>query len=102
MPEKSPHFRSETDADSHAVIFVENRGFFNFLMQKLLKKPRFSQVHLDEIGSFVWQKIDGKRTVKQIADLLGEHFGNAVNPLYPRCATYISMLKKYGFIDFSR
>ena len=41
------------------TLEIENKWFMNRVFQKLLKKPRVSYVHLDEIGSFVWPMIDG-------------------------------------------
>ena len=100
VPSRSSRFRFEVDESGLVTIFVENKGFFNFIAQKILKKPRFSQVHLDNLGSFVWNSIDSKKTVKEIADALGEKFGKDAEPLYQRCALYMNMLKKYGFAEF--
>lgn len=91
--------RYEVDGEGKVTVFVENKGFFNFVAQKLLKKPRFSQIHLEELGSFIWQNIDGKKNVKEIADLLHEKFGEKAEPLYPRISVYIKILQNYGFIE---
>lgn len=99
VPVQSQKYSSEIGEDGKVTIFVENRGPFNFLAQKLLKKPRFSQVHLEEFGSFIWQQIDGKRTVKEIADLMHEKFGEKAEPLYPRISMYMKTLMNYNFIS---
>ncbi len=33
---------------------------FNTIAQKVFGKPRFTKVHLDEMGTFIWPLIDGK------------------------------------------
>lgn len=80
------------------TIFVENTGIMNRLAQKLLKKPKVSQVHPDEMGSFILPLIDGERNVNDIALLVKEHFGEKAEPLYDRLVTYMHTLESYGFI----
>ena len=72
---------------------------FHFLAQKILKKPKVSQIHLDEMGNFVWPLIDGTRTVYEIAQLVKEEFGEKAEPLYERLVQYIQTLENYGFIE---
>ena len=81
VPQHSTKFRVEISDDAVVTIFVENKGPFNFVAQKLFGKPRFSQAHLEEFGSFIWQQIDGQRTIKEIADILHEKFGEKAEPL---------------------
>lgn len=90
--------RWERGEDGIITIFVENKGLFHFLAQKLLKKPRFSQIHLDEMGSFILPLIDGQRSVYDIAQLIKEHFGQQAEPLYNRLVTYMAMLENCGFV----
>lgn len=98
VPEKSEKFRAEIDKEGKVTIFVENKGLFNFIAQKLFNKPRFTQIHLEEFGSFIWQQIDGIKTVKEIADILHEQFGEKSDPLYPRICVYMKMLCNYEFV----
>lgn len=100
VPNQSQKFRSEIDENGAVTIFVENKGPFNFVAQKLFGKPRFSQVHLEEFGSFIWQQIDGEKTVQQIADLVHKKFGDKADPLYPRISMYMNTLLNYEFIQF--
>lgn len=96
--DKNEKYRSETDSQGGVTIFVENKGFFNTIMQKFFKKPRFSQVHLEEFGSFIWPLIDGERNVQQIGIKVKEHFGDKAEPLYPRLVQYLKMLSGYSFV----
>lgn len=83
----------------NVTLFQENKGVFHFLAQKILKKPKVSQIHLDEMGNFVWPLIDGTRTVYEIAQLVKEEFGEKAEPLYERLVQYIQNLENYGFIE---
>ena len=53
----------DVSEDGIVEITVENTGFYNTIAQKIFKKPRYSFIKLDEYGSFVWQKIDGKKSI---------------------------------------
>ena len=91
-------------ADENGVITleIENKGVFNRLAQKLLKKPKISYIHLDEMGSFVWPLIDGERNITEIGVFVNEHFGEKAEPLYERLAKYFRVLQSYGFIEFKK
>lgn len=99
IPHRSSKYEAKVDEEGMVTIFVENKGFFNFVAQKLFKKPRISQIHLEEFGSFIWQQIDEKRTVQEIGVLLKEKFGEKAEPLYPRLSMYINTLVNYEFIQ---
>lgn len=90
-----------TDDNGIVTINIENKGIFNKLAQKLLKKPKTSYVHLDEFGSSVWQLIDGQRNIIKIGELFLERFGDKANPLYERLAKYFQILNSYGFIKWN-
>lgn len=88
----------EKTDDGKIVLIVFNKGIFNLLAQKIFKKPETTKIHLDEMGSFVWQIIDGSRSIFELgADVKG-HFGDKSEPLYERLAQYFRMLSDYGFI----
>ena len=91
---------SETKTESgEVVLLVENKGIFNTIAQKLFKKPRTTQIHLDGLGNFVWQHIDNKRSVNAIAKLVEEEFGDKAQPLYPRIVKYFQILESYEFVS---
>lgn len=100
VPMHNPEILFEVDEDGKVTILQENKGFFCFLTQKLLKKPKISQIHLDEMGDFIWPLMDGERTVNQIAMEVKEKFGEKAEPLYRRLITYLSTLENYGFLTW--
>ena len=90
------------DADEHGLVtlHVENRGVMKRITQLLLRKPKVSHIHLDEIGSYVWLHIDGRSTVAEIAVPFEGHFGERVHPTYERLGQYFTILVSYGFVEW--
>lgn len=86
--------------DNLVIITMKNRGIINFLMQKIFHKPKTTTIYLDKIGSFIWQEIDGKKTIYQIAKKLKNEFGESINPLYERLLKYFEILSEYKFVVF--
>ena len=87
-----------TDDSGVITLEIENKGVFNRIAQKLFKKPKISQVHLDENGSFVWPLMDGEMDIIELGKKVEEHFGEKANPLYERLAKYFQILESYNFI----
>jgi len=100
IPERSPEIQWSKDEKHIVVLSVENAGFFNRMAQKLFKRPRYTQVHMEKYGSFLWPLIDGEKTVMELAKLQKEAFGEEVEPLYPRVVKYFQIMESYHFIRF--
>jgi hypothetical protein len=67
--------------DGHVAIRVpkfDGRILGKYLMPRL-KRPDFL-VHLDEVGSFVWDLCDGSLTPAEIAARMAERFPELKNP----------------------
>lgn len=90
------------DDKGMVTLDVENKGIVNRIAQKLLKKPKVSHIHLDEMGSFVWPLIDGEKTIIDIGEHVKEHFGEKAEPLYERLAKYFQILESNGFIEWKK
>ena len=80
------------------TIYIENKGVMNRIAQKVLHKPKVSQIHLDEMGTFIFPLIDGMKSVYDIAPLVKEEFGEKAEPLYQRIVQYMRTLESYEFI----
>lgn len=93
--------RYTIDEKGAVTIELENKGLANKIAQFLLKKPKVSYIHLDEMGNFVWPLIDAERDLTEIGTFVKEHFGEKAEPLYPRLAQYFRTLETYGFITFN-
>ena len=86
--------------DGVVTIHMVNRGFYNTLAQTLFHTPRVSHIKLDEYGSFLWMRIDGVKTVGQLALELKEAYGEKAEPLYDRLVKYMQILRNNRFILF--
>lgn len=91
-----------SEEDGKVTLEIENKGMWNRLFQKILKKPKISYVHLDEFGSFVWSMTDGEKTITQIGEAVKERFGDEAEPLYERLSKYFQILESYGFVKFEK
>lgn len=98
IPRRSGKLTFEKDESGRVTIVVENKGFFNSVLQKIAKKPRFTRIDLQGQGSFVWLCIDGEKTVFDIAEEVREKFGEEAEPLYDRLVTYMRTLESCGFV----
>lgn len=101
IPSRKEGIGWNTDENGIITLEIENKGFFNFIAQRLFKKPRISYIHLDEMGSFVWPLLDGKKDITELGKSVDEHFGEKAHPLYERLAKYFMILESYGFITLS-
>ena len=88
------------DENGKVTLHIENRGLVNRLAQKLLRKPKVSYIHLDEMGSFVWPLVDGASSLLAIGEAVEAHFGEKAHPTYERLAKYFQILDSYGFIEW--
>ena len=95
---KNPSLQWESNDNGNIVLLQENKGLFNTLAQKLLKKPRVSRIHMEEMGSFIWPLIDGNTSVFDIGKEVSAHFGESAEPLYERLSVYMKQLEDYKFI----
>ena len=88
------------DENGNVTLEMENKGAANRIMQKLIKKPKTSYIHLDEMGSFIWPLMDGEKDILEIGKFVEERFGEKANPLYERLSQYFKTLEKYNFIEY--
>lgn len=100
VPVRAEGLRWHTDIRQRIVLEVENEGLFNRIGQKVFGKPRYTKVHLDAMGTFIWPLIDGNRTVDEIASAVKKEFGEKAEPLYPRLIKYFQIVESYHFISF--
>ena len=96
-PVISEHITTEKEGELSVIAFPRFRSKF---MQKYFipkNKSAVIRIRLEEHGTAVWDLIDGQRTVREIADVLAEHFDHELNYEY-RITAYLGQLHKQGFI----
>ncbi len=100
IPERNRNFE-KLENGLIAVIQpkFQNRWLVKYLVPRL-KKPNIL-LHLDEIGSHIWQNCDGQKTVKQIAESLQQNFGEKVDPVFDRVILFFQKLYNLQLIKYS-
>ena len=96
-PVISEHITTEKEGELSVIAFPRFRSRF---MQKYFvpkNKSTTIRIRLEEHGTAVWDLIDGRQTVREIADALAGHFHHELNYEY-RITAYLKQLHKQGFI----
>ena len=75
------------------------RGRLGRLLESWFQ-PRPYRVHLDDVGTFVWTRIDGTRTVEEIAREMETEFGDRVKPVSQRLGLFLGRLERGRFINY--
>ena len=89
-----------SEANGKVTIHMVHRGFYAAIAQKFFHTPRVSHIDLDGYGSFLWTRIDGQKTVGDLALELKAQFGQEAEPLYDRLVQYMRILRNNGFICY--
>ncbi|BDU74372.1 PqqD family protein [Mesoterricola silvestris] len=96
VPQRAVAF--ETDAEGRVVLlrpkFLSPRLGW---LQKLLPRPEF-RVKLDATGSFIWESLDGVRTVGEVCQAVRERFGAEAEPVEERAVALVFQMASGGFI----
>jgi hypothetical protein len=99
IPERNRNFEKL----ENGLIAVMQPKFQNRLLVKYLvprlKKP-FIVIHLDEIGSHLWQNCDGQKTIRQLAESLQQDFGEKVDPVFDRVILFFQKLYNLQLIKY--
>ena len=67
----------------------------------LSSKMSSKRVRLDEVGSFAWTLLDGRRTVAEVAAALRERFGDRVEPAEERLGSLLLMLHRGRLVGYA-
>lgn len=100
IPRHNRLFETRKNKEGHVEIRTENRGFYNRIAQKLFKRPKYSDIELDDFGSFVWRQIDGEKSVYAIGMAVKDEFGEAAEPLYERLSQFIKILHDQHYVVY--
>lgn len=102
IPQKNKKISWDADEQGVVTLHVEHRGIFAKLTQKFLGKPRISHVTLERFGSFMWQQIDGERSIYELGKGLRKEFGDDAEPLYERLVPYAQTLYRLGYVEYNK
>lgn len=91
----------ETGEDG--IVTVHAPRFHNRILKRLIE-PRLKRPHmmirLDEIGTAVWEQVDGIRNVAEIGAIMRERFGERIEPCHDRLAVFFTQLELSRFIHW--
>ena len=99
---RNPDFYWGEREEGLVTVTVVRTGFYDRVAQRFFHAPPASRIDLDRYGSFVWEQIDGTRTIHEISLLVRERFGEEAEPLVPRLVKFFAILKDNRFVAWRR
>lgn len=100
IPRHNKLFPYAQNEKGHVEVQVENRGFANRIAQKFFKKPKVSYIELDDYGTFVWNQMDGVKTIYEIGQCVEQHFGDQAKPVLERLCLFTKTLHEQHYIVY--
>jgi hypothetical protein len=99
IPERNCQW--EKNKDDKIDLLVPR--FKNRFMKKIalkLGKSELITIHLDALGSKVWDRIDGSHTVEQIGKIMEKENDEFTHQVYERLTQFLTALSRHKFIHF--
>ncbi len=90
------------DEANKVIIKIKNKGIMNSLAIRYLNKPENKEIELDRYGSFVWQRIDGCKTIEGIIEDIVETFEEERILATKRTVMFFEMLRVNHLINFKK
>jgi len=100
VPRHNRNYPYDINEDGIVTIHITWKGPYHKIATVLFHKPKESHIDLDEIGSFVWQEIDGEKTVLDIYEAFQEKFPEEEKPL-ARVSQFLNILHNNQFIVYN-
>lgn len=88
--------------EGQVQIIIKRDKLLDRLVRKFAKTPEYMYIDLDDVGGFIWNLIDGYRTIGDIGIELQEEYGDLVEPLYERLSMYITILRNNKWISLNK
>jgi hypothetical protein len=70
------------------------------LLDGFLHAMSASRIRLDDLGSFSWERMDGTRTVQEIAEELRAEFGDEADQAEERLARLVRWLRQEELVRY--
>ena len=88
----------ELEEDGKIVILVPHPE--NWLTKKIFPKPKNpgQKIHLDEMGSLVWNLFDGKKSIRHICEELSKNPKEPADSIEERTVLFAQQMYKQKFI----
>ncbi|MDF9866813.1 hypothetical protein OKW22_000368 [Bacilli bacterium PM5-3] len=75
------------------ILIKQDHKIQKFFRRLKAKIPEYKKIELDEKSSFVFNLIDGKRTIKEIGELVDEKFKEQAHPLYENLLLFLNHIE---------
>lgn len=102
IPVKTQKVSSREKEDGRTQLIIDRNSFLERILRHIVYIPEKYYVDLDILGSFVWNNVDGNRTVYEISQIVSNEFKDEAEPLYERLIEYFIILKNNKFIDLKQ
>lgn len=90
-----------TAEEGRVSVRLIHRGFFSWVAAKFFHRPKESIITLDDLGSYVWGQMDGKRDIHALGLKVSRRFGEKAEPLYERLVQFCRILHQNGMITLT-
>ncbi len=96
----APECEAEWEGQQAVLLIPRARNpVLKFFVSILNSKPHF-RLKLDAVGSFVWQQVDGQRSIGEICQALEAQFQEKVRPADERTIEFFKRLYIYRAVRF--
>ena len=99
----APVCRAEFEETGDRVVVVRpknHRPGAAGLLDRLTWSLSAKRIRLDAVGSFIWRRLDGKTTVREIAQAMRDELGETVEPVEERLGTFLHQLHRQELVAF--
>ncbi len=97
-PVKNPYLEWNKSEKGEAEIILKAENRKGKGLSKLVSIPKEKRVILDKIGTFVWERCDGKHTVEKIAQELCDKYKMVPQEAEVSLSNYLQQLAERRFI----
>jgi len=98
-PVKNPYLKWKKSETGEVLITLElKKTKEKTFLSKLFPTPTEKRISLDKIGTFVWDRCDGKHTVEQIVKGLQDEYKMMRQEAEISLTTFLQQLSKRRFI----
>ncbi|MBO3801011.1 MAG: PqqD family protein [Thermoproteota archaeon] len=99
IPIRNPIIKWETSDDNTVTLIISRSpDAVSTFVQKMFTLPGEKKVKLDEIGSKVWLKVDGKSNMQDLIKWFSEEFRVAQREAEVSLSLFFKELSKRGFL----
>lgn len=89
-------------SEKDRVVLLKPKFSSKFVQKYIIPKMKYPyyHIHLDEVGTSVWNSINGKRTAVEIGEKLKRELGEKIDPVYERLGMFLAKLRNEKFIKW--